>query len=118
MDSYKKRIAEIRERVENTKTKGPWKMVMDKPKHGIPMPIIIDSEDEPVMEALHKGISKPGDTWIDVYEQDAELMAHAREDIPFLLDRVEYLEDTLRKVHRHETYALLTVEEALGRGKG
>lgn len=80
-----KRVREIRERVEKA-TLGPWQFAPNVNVGGLvrsdtgAMAIAAFREDHAEMVA------------------NAEFIAHAREDIPYLLDRIEKLEEALRKL--------------------
>lgn len=63
------RIEEIKARCEAA-TKGPWIKINDQLRHGVTAGLI--------------GV-------IHVYDEDADFIAHSREDIPFLLAELDRL---------------------------
>ena len=91
----KDRIAEIRERVEKA-TPGPWNWehrgVWTEHPDGLFGPIL----DQPGPKDAAKGtLGYVGDSYprgINCPSENMEFIAHAREDVPFLLDRIAVLE--------------------------
>jgi hypothetical protein len=75
------RLAEIRTRT-NAATQGPWKR----------------TEVRVMADCEASGLSYDGKR---NRQANAEFMAHARADIPWLLDRVQELEEALRTIAEH-----------------
>lgn len=112
------REAEIQARVEAA-TPGPWRYSWTQ----VPPQV---RDDEPVMHCVTAGIPEPRERlWgmiVHAHEDrgnmwdgpNAAFIAHAREDIPYLLARVASLEGTLRKLwNSAEEFHPLDENEAL-----
>ena len=69
-------LAEIEARLKAA-TEGPWRYVAHNKRHPI------ETLDEPLMEAF---VCDEDDAEIEISERDCVFIAHAREDIPWLLD--------------------------------
>lgn len=86
----------IKERVENT-TKGPWKVVKSE-ESGVQIGTTWEhgqlKAGVPVVTTAH-GV---GGTTIYINQNNAEFIAHAREDVPALIAEVERLRETLQTI--------------------
>ena len=83
------RLAEIKARCEAA-TPGPWCKVSDLPDYGVASMNHPGTLPDPVV-TLNRKYRAPGRPNLGCSEFDADFIAHAREDIPFLLAEVERL---------------------------
>lgn len=84
------RLKEIAERVEAA-TKGPWKW----DRNWLEGPTFRDTVIEPGVEYDYGGGAS---VVLEILDPDRAFIAYAREDIPYLLARVERLEAALREI--------------------
>lgn len=95
LTAHTRKIKEIRDRMEDLATKGPWKVV-HKSQSGKPIPKIVDEDGDPVFESLNAFTNTPEGAWLDAFDEDLEFIAQAPEDVTYLLDRVERLTQALK----------------------
>ncbi len=100
---------EIRKRAEKA-TKGPWRVVIDDSESATTVARECDSDAHPLVE--DPGRDYIYDDCLDgelhsepfFREADAEFIAHARTDVPALLDEIDRLTAELAEAHNTIVY--------------
>lgn len=94
--SHEQRLNEIRHRAEKA-TSGPWFLMLDGFSNKPPAncPTVYATDEELRYIACFRDVSISGAATPNV--ANATFTAHARDDIPYLLDRVAVLERLVRE---------------------
>jgi hypothetical protein len=104
------RLKEIQERLDKA-TPGPWQRNMMK--LGLPSPHVVDFGRPPKspFAVLHSDVEPTNTT------NDADFIAHSREDIPFLLADNERKDDLIAELRLQLNSALAEIERLKGRNE-
>ncbi len=114
------RLKEIRERAEKA-TKGPWRCDVDIFNDDGEVEASVHDEEISMLFTEGTGVMGGEDCWTKAREsqafRNAEFIAHAREDVPFLLAELEKARAALGAVAKYDSREGYIAMRALGLDK-